>query len=469
MSDERAAQYAASVAGLAQDKRFAARSAELTALSADLADPSGDVWAGVDLFAAFRPDASIDARPTGAGRIRGVLEQWLGVLAAVSVFAPVGWTWIEFRRASAAYEDMIADAGEPEGRTFLGLWATGFDERLGPGSHLAPVATMTVSLIIVAVAFIVGHRLMAGANVRREERDFQLARITLSQTLTGASLILNERRADHPQRIEGIIRSSLDKLRKTQDAARKAVSELSVTAVNVGAGVNELLLTAQKARTETEALLAQARTTHEALGSAVTAAGHSVTGAITSLDGVVRTGVEVTQAAVTQSVGALDTSVQLGIQASNDNARVTAQQLSEQLAAILAHFEQDLGAHVQGLQRESVAAIGSSGTALMGVVDRIGGSTEASAAAAAVLADQVTAMRDDTSISREELRHALDDVRTALGSIEIALSRHASTLQDHASELTGTRDAAERMLRQLTTAVGSANGHNGGSHVEVRP
>ncbi len=129
MSDERAAQSAADIAALAKDKRFAPRAGELEALAGDLANPEGDTWAGVDLFAAFPPESSIELRHRNIG------ERIVGVLAAVSVFLPVGWTWLEFRKASAAYEQMIADGGEPEGRTFLGLWATGFDGRLGVSSH----------------------------------------------------------------------------------------------------------------------------------------------------------------------------------------------------------------------------------------------------------------------------------------------------------------------------------------------
>lgn len=453
MANESATICAAELSALSKDPRFAARAAQLDDLASELANPEGDKWAGIDLFAVFPPESSIQLDHRNLG------ERLVGVFAAVSVFLPVGWTWLEFRKASAAYEQMIAADGEPEGRTFLGLWATGFDGRLEGFSRLAPMAMVSVSLIVFAIFCIVLHRLWAGANIRREDRALHEARVALARHLTAAALIMNERRADHPQRIEGVIKSSMDKLRKTQDAARKAVAELSVTAVNVGAGVNELLGTVQKARSETEALLVQARETHEKFGVAATEAGASVTRAINSLDGVVRTGVEVTQAAVTQTMSALDSSVQQGIRSHSDSLRSHAQHLSEQLGRVLAQFEQDLGSRVDGLTKESVAAISQSGAALMQVVDRIGGSTEESAAAAVSLTEQVSVMRDDNAVARDELRQALDDVRNALDSIEVALSGHASTLQGHASELTGTRDAAERMLRQLVSSASATNGH----------
>ncbi len=452
MSDDRAGQTAVSIAALARDKRFAFRAQELEALSADLADPEGDTWAGTNLFAAFPPESSI------ALRHRNVLERVVGVLAAVSVFLPVGWTWSGFHQASAAYEQMILAQGEPEGRTFLGLWATGFDGRLAPSDQLAPMAGVSIALIVFAIFFIVMHRLVAGANVRREERDFQAARTELIKNLTAAQLTLNARRADHPLRIESIVKSSMDKLRKTQDAARKAVVELSTTAENVNTGVGDLLATVQGARLETEALLAQAKTTNEALTAATIRTEETVSRSISSLDAVVKHGVERSQSAVTQSVGALELSVKDGIQASRDNVRASGQELSEQLARAMSQFEQSLGDHVSGLTRETLAAIGQAGAALLGVVDRIGGSTETSAAAAGTLADHVSVMRDDNALAREELRMALEEVKSALESIELALSRHESTLQGHASELTGTRDAAERMLRHLTTSVASANG-----------
>ncbi len=96
----------------------------------------------------------------------------------------------------------------------------------------------------------------------REERDFQEARTELIRHLTAAALVMNSRRADHPQRIEGIIKSSMDKLRKTQDAARKAVAELSETTENVNAGVRELLESVQKC-TDRDRSSARAGKVHE--------------------------------------------------------------------------------------------------------------------------------------------------------------------------------------------------------------
>jgi hypothetical protein len=460
MSHDKATECSADVGALAKDRRFAPRADELHSLAADLKDPDGDMWAGVDLFAAFPPESSIELRH------RNTVERIVGVFAAVSVFLPVGWTWSEFRRASAAYEDMINEGGEPEGRTFLGLWATGFDGRLEAGSHLAPMAMVSVSLIIFAIFCLVAHRLVADTNVRREEREFRAARTELVQHLTAAALVMNARRADHPQRIEGVIKSSMDKLRKTQDAARKAVVELSATTENVNTGVRELLESVHSARSEAEALLTQAKSTNEALEAATTRTGETLTKSITSLDTTVKAGVEATNASVTDSVQALDSVLRESVQATRDNVASSAQELSQQLSRALTQFQRAMGSHLDGLTNQTVTAIGTSGEALMGVIDRIGGSAQSSAAAADSLAEQVSIMRDDQAVARDELANSIADIRATLESIENALGRHASTLQGQTSELTGTRDAAERMLRQLTTSVASTNGN--GSHPETR-
>jgi hypothetical protein len=324
-----------------------------------------------------------------------------------------------------------------------------------------------VSLLLIgfAISCIVAHRVVASHNVRSEERELHAARAELMKQLTGAQLVLNSRRADHPLRIEGILKSSMDKLRKTQDAARKAVVELSTTAANVNTGVSELLASVQSARAETEALLVQAKATNKALETATAKAGESVSTSVAALDAVVRTGVETTQAAVSRSVSAIDSSVTAGVKASQDSVRAAADQVTEQLGRAMAQFEKHLGGHLDGLTTETVAAIGRSGAALTSVVDRIGGSTEVSAAAAGSLAEQVAVMRDDNALASEQLRAALEEVRSTLESIEIALSQHESTLQGHASELTGTRDAAERMLRHLTSSLASVNG---GLHGDLR-
>jgi len=456
MSKDGGAQCAVSIAALAKDKRFAPRATELEALSRDLANPEDDTWAGVDLFAAFPPESSIEVRH------RNIFERVLGVFAAVSVFLPVGWTWTGFHRASAAYEQMIMARGEPEGKTFLGLWASGFNGRLDPGDRLAPMASFSIVLIGFAITCLVLHRVVADINVRHEERKFALARTELTKQLTAASLVLNERRADHPQRIEGVIKSSLDKLRKTQDAARKAVVELSTTAENVSTGLNELVSSVLDARTQTETLLAQAKDTHRALEEATARTGESVSKSISSLDAVVRTGVDVSQAAVTRSVGAVETSLRQSIQASQDSVRTSALELTRQLTDAVAVLEQSFGRHLSSLTDEAIGAIGQSGGALLGVVDRIGGSAEATAAAASSFAEQVGVLRDDNVVAREDMVNALGDVRSTLQEIESVLDRHETTLQGQASELTSTRDAAERMLRQLVGSAATSNGH--GAH-----
>ncbi len=453
MSDHDAARCSNGLRELARDSRFTPRAHQLEDLAGALADPDNDNWAGVDLFAAFPPEASIRLRH------RNAVERPVGVLAAMSVFLPVGWTWLEFHRASAAYAEMIQTGGEPEGRTFLGLWASGFDGRLGARSHLAPMAMVSLSLIVFAIFCIVAHRVIAEANVRREERLFREARTELVQTLTAASLVMNSRRADHPQRIEGIIKSSMDKLRKTQDAARKATLELSETAENVNTGVQEMLDSVQSARVETEALLVQAKSTHETLESATKKTGEALSASITSLDTTIKTGVEAAKTSVGESVSAAEVMVRETLHASRSNVDASAEELSRLLSEALTKFQVAMGDHIDDLTGQTVRAIDASGQGLMGVIDRIGESTSLSAGAADSLAEQVTIMRDDNAAARQDLERAMEDLRSTLEAIEMALGSHESTLQGHASELTGTRDAAERMLRHLTASVAAVNGN----------
>ena len=456
MSDHDAARCSNGLRELARDSRFTPRAHQLEDLAGALADPDNDNWAGVDLFAAFPPEASIRLRH------RNAVERPVGVLAAMSVFLPVGWTWLEFHRASAAYAEMIQTGGEPEGRTFLGLWASGFDGRLGARSHLAPMAMVSLSLIVFAIFCIVAHRVIAEANVRREERLFREARTELVQTLTAASLVMNSRRADHPQRIEGIIKSSMDKLRKTQDAARKATLE------PVGDGgerehrcPRDARFRVQSARVETEALLVQAKSTHETLESATKKTGEALSASITSLDTTIKTGVEAAKTSVGESVSAAEVMVRETLHASRSNVNASAEELSRLLSEALTKFQVAMGDHIDDLDRADPSGdrCPHLGTGSWASSSGSARAHSLSAGAADWLSEQVTIMRDDNAAARQDLERAMEDLRSTLEAIEMALGSHESTLQGHACEFTGTRDAAERMLRHLTASVAAVNGN----------
>ena len=181
MTDQSVEQCVRRLRELAQDPRFATRSDDLEALARDIETPDGDSWADVDLFAAFPAEATTRLHH------RNLVERLLGVLAGVSVFLPVAWTWWSFHSASDAYARLIREDGEPEGRTFLSLWTTGFQGRLQGWHELVPMAFVSVVLIVFAILTLVTHRLSAGINVRREEHAAQEAQTELVSASLGHS------------------------------------------------------------------------------------------------------------------------------------------------------------------------------------------------------------------------------------------------------------------------------------------
>ena len=439
--------YAERLNKLAQDQRFDSRAEDLRSLAQDLALEDGDRWAGVDLFAAFPADYTLRLLHPNW------LERFLGVLAGVSVFLPVAWTWWGFHSASGAYETLLQTKKEPEGSTFLGLWATGFEGGLDGWHRLVPMAAVSVSLIVFAIACLVGHRLSAGVNVRREESAAQIARGELLTALTGAQLVMNERRADHPTRIEGIIKSSMEKLHEAHEATRASVVDLTVTSGRVAADMSSLLDSVKKAGKEARKLIESAAS-----------AGSSLEGAA-----------ERTEQALTSSLATLDAAVSSSVARAQESLTASARELAEALRTALQRFEAALGSHLDGFTGQAVSALSHAGSQLAVVVGRIEenarassisareigeqvkASTHVNESAAHALRDQIGVLADENGLTRNEIVAAIGDVRETLDGIESALTRHESALQGQASELTGARDAAEQMLRRLTLVSG---GHN---------
>jgi ABC-type transporter Mla subunit MlaD len=420
---------------LAEDDRFAVRGDDLRALATDIADPEGDSWSAVNLFAAFPADAVVRLHHRNMG------ERVIGILAAVSVFLPVGWTWWGFHDATKAYEQMLTEEGEREGTTFLAQWATGFDGRLS-GSHLlVPLALVSFALIILAIASLVAHRLVADRNVRREETLALDAQAELASCLTQAQIILDARRADHPLRIESIVKSSMEKLNKAHSATRKAVGALSETSDRLSSGTNEMVGALTRASAEANAVVERAREASDALRSVVSE----------------------TEVAVTGSISKLDTSVASSVTSASTAVSTTGRELNAGLQESLRSFEQSMSSSIGSLTSGTVAEVGRAGDSLRQVVVQIGSSAEMSSAAATRLTEQVAAMADDNGLVREEFHRSIEDVRAALEGIEGALSRHEGALQGQVSELTATRDAAERMLRRLISMTEHAAAASNGS------
>lgn len=211
---------------LANDQRFSGRRDDLESLAVALRDQGNGSWTGVDLVSAFPTDATITVRH------RQFLERLFGVLAGASVFFPVAWTWFSLRSATTAYDEFLAAHTQREtaGQTFLALWTTGFEGRLPWYHQFAPMAFVSLLLILGAMALIVAHRLIAEVNVSKEDTEVHQARKVLVVALVQAQRLLNERRTDDPRFLEEAIKRSVGELRKAQTATRKGVEELGAAA-----------------------------------------------------------------------------------------------------------------------------------------------------------------------------------------------------------------------------------------------
>jgi hypothetical protein len=443
---------------LAADERFASRGDDLRALAVDIADPEADKWSAINLFSAFPADSVVRLHHSS------LLERVVGIVAAVSVFLPVGWTWWGFHDAAAAYERMLADGGEREGTTFLGLWTTGFEGRMTGWHLLVPMALVSLGLIALAIASLVAHRLVADRNVRREERAALAAQAELSSCLTAAQIILDSRRADHPLRIESIVKSSMEKLNKAHTATRKAVGVLSDTSERVSAGLVDMVASLEQAAVQAGVVVDRSREANESLRSVVTATESAVTSSLSKLDASVvsaqaavvgsistlDTTVAAAQSAVAGSISTLDGSVSSSVDSARTAMDASGRQLAEGLSASLRSFEMTMATTLDTLRAETVTEVGRAGESLREVVQHIGASAQENSAAASRLTEQIAAMADDNGAARDELNHTIQEVRATLEGIEGALSSHESTLQGHVTELTAARDTAERMLRRLT-------------------
>jgi hypothetical protein len=433
LTDTSDQQVAGRLLALADDPRFSSRADDLRTLSADIADPEGDAWSAVNLFSAFPAESVVSLRH------RNLVERVAGVVAGVSVFLPVGWTWWGFHDAASAYEQMLVEEGEPEGTTFLALWATGFGGRLEGWHLLVPMALVSLVLIGFAISSLVFHRMVAGVNIRREEEKALSARSDLASCLTHAQIVLDKRRADHPLRIEGIVKSSMEKLDKAHSATKKAVTNLADTSERVSAGMTEMVSVLETAGHETGKVLAQ---TEQAMST--------LTGAVSQ-----------TESAVASSLGKLDESVSGSVERANVAMAASGRQLAQDLEAALRSFESAMSSSIDSFTAEAVGEVNRAGASLQQVVDHIGSSAKSNADAATQLTEQVSAMADDNRTAREELERSLDDLRSTLEGIELALARHEGSLQGQVSELTAARDAAERMLRRLTARTEQQPSLNG--------
>lgn len=472
MSDDAtAAACAANLRTLASDSRFEKRAIDLNSLATDIEKPDGDSWAGLDLFAAFPTD-------TGAASSHpNWIERLLGIASGVAVFLPVAWTWWSFRDASRAYESMLAQGDEADGTSFLSLWATGFEGNLTGRHQLVPMAGISLSLIILAIAFLVLHRMAAEFNVRREEAAAKQARTDLVNALTQAQRIINQRRADHPQRIEGIIKSSMQKLQMAHDATRLAITDLTDSSKQITKDMTKLVKSAKEAGEESRRLTASAAEAAAALQLSADEARSAVSAAIAALESSVQSGIETTTTSLVSAGSSLDASLRGSLSEFQSSLGSQVQAFAQETTRSIGEFQSSLGSEVHGFTQETtrsiegldsslgahldgftgraISALESASNQLNQSVAQIGSSSESNAASAGALTEQIRAFADDRAASADEFTRAVTAMRSTLESLEEALTSHESTMQGQASELTGARDAAERMLRVLTTSVPS--------------
>jgi ABC-type transporter Mla subunit MlaD len=428
-----ATSVAAELTKLAEDPRFSSRTSDLKDLVVDIVDPEGDAWAEVNLFAAFPADSTVRAVHRRPG------ENVVGAIAGAMVFAPVAWTWWGFHDASKAYKELIADSGDPEGTTFLSLWASGFDGRMdgfwGGLHQLVPMAMGSLLLVAAAVVAVVLHRAIATRNVRREEESAEEARILLTSALTKAQRIVSARRADHPLRIEGIIKSSMEQLRAAHEDTASATRDLAVTAADVKTSIASLLDTVKSAGEEAASIMERANHVNETVSTAIAKVETSVAG----METVVNEGVRGVEGAVTTGTE------QIRSAASESSQRFTAD-----VTASLGGFGEQVQTSLSGFSQGATAAIKDAGGALRETIGSISSSAERTAQASSDLSKQVVVLSEHQETAQNAINAAVTELRDAVLEVEATLARHDGALQGQVSELTGVRDGLGQIARRLT-------------------
>lgn len=432
-----ATSVAAELTKLTEDPRFSPRMVDLKELVVDIVDPDGDAWADVNLFAAFPAESTVKAvhrRPA---------ENVVGAIAGAMVFAPVAWTWWGFHDASKAYEELIAESGDPEGTTFLSLWARGFDGRMdgfwGGLHQLVPMAMGSLLLVAAAVVAVILHRAIATRNVRREEEAAEEARILLTSALTKAQRVVSSRRADHPLRIEGIIKSSMEQLRAAHTDTASATRDLAVTAADVKTSIASLLDTVKSAGEEAASILARANEVNQTVGTSIA----KVESSMASMETV-----------VTEGVRGVESAVKTGSEEIRAAASDSSQQFAADVTASLGGFGEQVQESLSSFSQGATTAIKDAGGALVETIGTISGSAERTAQASSELSEQVGLLNEHQETAQSALKVVIADLRDAVLEVEATLARHDGALQGQVSELTGVRDGLGQIARRLTmTAV----------------
>lgn len=396
---------------LSLDSAFAPRASDLADLAnavrgyEDVSSP----WTGINLHAAFPPASSIQPSK------RNLLEGALAVLAAVSVFFPIAWTWWSLQAATRAYSQMLAD-NSADGRSFLQLWTSGFDARLSTIHYLTPVATVSVMLILLAVGLIVINRVVDSTSMRREARRIAAAEAELSSALTAAERVLITRRAENPQDLERVIRVSVERLDKANQETAAAAGQL-----------------------------------HHAADAASTAIGAATSGLTSSLQEVTTASQHLQGSAQVMNQAAVQTesTVRNALQGFSDGVQKAVTDFQAANAAAATATTGQLQQALAGLQSAGTAA-SSANKAVADSIDRLSGAlttfeSDLGASAGKATEDLVRTLSDTQS----RLTSQVEEVAKALARMDEAFTATQSATQSQTTELTQARDATERLLRHL--------------------
>lgn len=420
--NETRAESAQRIAELAVDPRFDGRRDDLESLAGALGEESNTSWTGIDLVAAFPSEATI------AMGHRQVIERMLGVLAGVSVFLPVCWTWFSLHGATQAYNDLLA-ADQENGRTFLAMWTQGFDGRLSGSHRLVPMALVSFILVLFAVACIVMHRLAAEINLHREEDSVRRAHRDLVSALLTAQRLLNERRSDDPRFLEAAVERSVKQLNKAHLATRKGVEALQAA---TQAGTVQINEAGAQLSGAIAPLLVAATTAGDNLAASAASAADAekqISVSVAEVKNELTKTLEQFRSAVTANMSHLTTHT------------------ADALSSLAERLEQTAAAQAQ-LSREVEAA---------GDANRI------AAAEAAEIGRRVTsALADASRASIADLagssKASMAELTAVVRELGLVLQSHESTLQGQASELSRAADLSGQILSELRVELPQADG-----------
>ncbi|WP_166139437.1 hypothetical protein [Nocardioides ochotonae] len=351
MSDERTV-CADKLERLAADPRFDTRAEDLRSLAAAVRDQGDGTWTGIDLIGAFPPEASINVSK------QHWLERVLGVSAGASVFLPVAWTWWSIYEASGAYRDLIR-SGDEQGRTFLGMWTTGFDGRLAGRHDFGTTAMVSFGLVALAVLLVVLNRWVSDRYIFKEETSGGEARRDLAAALGSAQRFLNERRTDDPRFLEAALKRSVAELNEAHAASREGVQMLRDA---TSAAVGQLEGAATKILTELSPLLQSANQVSNVLAESagsVSGLQEKVLQSTHEFDGTVRGALSAFQEGIAASTSTLASSSENAASTLTGGVRQAVTGLAEgvqRLEAAQRSSEQLIASGVQAQGQASAAA-----------------------------------------------------------------------------------------------------------------